>query len=166
MVLFLHRLGWFVFLVLLQVLVLNHVHILGYATPMLYIYYILILNAETPRKSLLLQAFFIGLCIDIFSNTPGMNAAAATMMAFTRRPLLRMQMLRDVTDDYVPGIRSMGFYPFFRYVLSETVVFIVTLQVIDAFTFFRMSELMWKILTDTLMPIVGIICIDTIRRKK
>ena len=29
MVLFLHRLGWFVFLVLLQVLVLNHVHILG-----------------------------------------------------------------------------------------------------------------------------------------
>ena len=69
MVLFLHRLGWFVFLVLLQVLVLNHVHILGYATPMLYIYYILILNAETPRKSLLLQAFFIGLCIDIFSNT-------------------------------------------------------------------------------------------------
>lgn len=59
MVLFLHRLGWFVFLVLLQVLVLNHVHILGYATPMLYIYYILILNAETPRKSLLLQAFFI-----------------------------------------------------------------------------------------------------------
>ena len=72
---------------------------------MLYIYYILILNAETPRKSLLLQAFFIGLCIDIFSNTPGMNAAAATMMAFTRRPLLRMQMLRDVTDDYVPGIR-------------------------------------------------------------
>lgn len=95
-----------------------------------------------------------------------MNAAAATMMAFTRRPLLRMQMLRDVTDDYVPGIRSMGFYPFFRYVLSETVVFIVTLQVIDAFTFFRMSELMWKILTDTLMTIVGIICIDTIRRKK
>ena len=87
-------------------------------------------------------------------------------MAFTRRPLLRMQMLRDVTDDYVPGIRSMGFYPFFRYVLSETVVFIVTLQVIDAFTFFRMSELMWKILTDTLMTIVGIICIDTIRRKK
>lgn len=166
MVLFLHRLGWFVLLVLLQVLVLNHVHILGYATPMLYIYYILVLNAETPRKSLLLQAFFIGLFIDIFSNTPGMNAAAATIMAFTRRPLLRMQMLRDVTDDYVPGIRSMGFYPFFRYALSETVVFIVTLQVIDAFTFFRMSELMWKILTDTLMTIVGIICIDTIRRKK
>ena len=67
-------------------------------------------DAETPRKSLLLQAFFIGLCIDIFSNTPGMNAAAATMMAFTRRPLLRMQMLRDVTDDYVPGIRSMGIW--------------------------------------------------------
>ena len=89
---FLQRLWMFVLLVLVQVLVLNHMHIMGYATPALYIYYILKLKSETPRKSLLLQAFFIGLCIDIFSNTPGMNAGAATFMAFARRPLLRMQM--------------------------------------------------------------------------
>ena len=153
-------------MVLLQVLLLNHIHIAGYATPFLYVYFILKFASNTSRNELMLWGFFLGFFIDIFSNTPGMNAAAATMMAFARRPLLRMQMLRDVTDDYVPGIRSMGFYPFFRYILSSTVVFMVTLQIIDAFTFFRMSELMWKILTDTLMTIVGIICIDTIRRKK
>ena len=32
---YLHKIGWFVGLVLLQVLILNNVHIAGYATPFL-----------------------------------------------------------------------------------------------------------------------------------
>ena len=35
---YIHRIGWFIGLVLLQVLILNNVHIAGYATPFLYIY--------------------------------------------------------------------------------------------------------------------------------
>ena len=38
---YLHKIGWFICLVLLQVLILNNVHIAGYATPFLYIYLIL-----------------------------------------------------------------------------------------------------------------------------
>ena len=38
---YIHRIGWFIGLVLLQVLILNNVHIAGYATPFLYIYFIL-----------------------------------------------------------------------------------------------------------------------------
>ena len=38
---YIHRIGWFIGLVLLQVLILNSVHIAGYATPFLYIYFIL-----------------------------------------------------------------------------------------------------------------------------
>ena len=37
---YIHRIGWFIGLVLLQVLILNSVHIAGYATPFLYIYFI------------------------------------------------------------------------------------------------------------------------------
>ena len=37
---YLHKIGWFICLVLLQVLILNNVHIAGYATPFLYIYLI------------------------------------------------------------------------------------------------------------------------------
>ena len=78
----LHRIVWFVVLILVQTEILNHVHIMGYATPVVFIYYILVLNSETPRKSLLLQAFLLGLCVDVFGNTPGMYAAASTFLAF------------------------------------------------------------------------------------
>ena len=61
---YIHRIGWFVGLVLLQVLVLNNVHIAGYATPFLYIYFILKFSSGTSRNELMLWAFFFGLTGD------------------------------------------------------------------------------------------------------
>lgn len=84
---YLHKIGWFVGLVLLQVLILNNVHIAGYATPFLYIYLILKFNSEISRNTLMVWAFFLGLTVDIFSDTPGMNAAATVWLAFLRPTL-------------------------------------------------------------------------------
>ena len=81
---YIHRIGWFIGLVLLQVLILNNVHIAGYATPFLYIYFILKFASGTSRNELMLWAFFFGLTIDIFADTPGMNAAATVLLAFLR----------------------------------------------------------------------------------
>ena len=57
---YIHRIGWFIGLVLLQVLILNNVHIAGYATPFLYIYFILKFASGTSRNELMLWAFFFG----------------------------------------------------------------------------------------------------------
>ena len=43
----LSRIGWFLLLLLLQVLVFNHIHIMGYATPVPYVYFLL--NLPTDR---------------------------------------------------------------------------------------------------------------------
>ena len=72
---YIHRIGWFIGLVLLQVLILNNVHIAGYATPFLYIYFILKFNSGTSRNELMLWAFFFGLTIDVFSDTPEIGRA-------------------------------------------------------------------------------------------
>lgn len=87
---YIHRIGWFVGLILLQVLILNNVHIAGVATPFLYVYFILKFNSGTSRNELMLWGFCIGLAIDIFSNTPGMNAAATVLLAFLRPLFLRL----------------------------------------------------------------------------
>lgn len=156
----------FIVLVLAQVLVLNHVQIAGYATPSLFIYYILILNSDTSRNSLLLQSFLIGLCVDIFSNTPGMNAAAATLIAFVRRPILHMHMSRDIAEDFEPSIRTLGFFQFLRYVLDEALIFTITLQLLSSLSFAHGKDFLLRIATDTLMTIFFIMCTDILRRKK
>jgi hypothetical protein len=74
----------FIFLVLFQVLILNHIRISGYINPYLYVYFILLLPFITPNWLLLILAFAIGLTVDIMSNTMGINAAASVLMAFAR----------------------------------------------------------------------------------
>lgn len=164
--LFLQRIKWFIILLLLQVLVLNHVHIYQYATPLLYIYFILKLNSQMNRKILMGWAFILGLSVDVFSNTPGLNAAAATFLAFVRPPLLFAQTQRDPTENFEPGIAVMGFSSFFRYVLICTLLFAIILNLLDAFSFFNTKTLLIKIVTDTIVTVICILCMDFMRRKK
>lgn len=161
-----HRLEWFVGLILLQVLVLNHVHVGEYATPFLYTYFLLSLNADTSRTKVLWWGFSLGLIIDIFSNTPGLNAAASTFLALIRNPLLRSQTMRDIADDFRPSILTMGLSPFLRYIIVGAFLHILVLQLIDTFSFFRLVPLLLKVLVDTLFTAICMICIDVIRRKK
>ena len=163
---FSQRILVFLILVLVQVLVLNHIQIAGYATPSLFIYYILILNSETSRNSLLLQAFLIGLCVDIFSNTPGMNAASATILAFIRKPMLHVHMQHDMTDDFEPCIRTLGFFNFLRYVLTGALTFTLFLQILSSFSFAHGKDFILRIITNTLMTVFLIMCVDVLRRKK
>ena len=100
MLTYLQRIEWFIGLVLLQVLVLNHMHINGYATPFFFIYFILKYNSGVSRNVLMIWAFLLGLTVDILGNTPGMNAAAATVLAFMREPVLRLVTLRDSVEDF------------------------------------------------------------------
>ena len=52
-----HRMKWFLGLVLLQVLVLNQMHVAGYATPFFFIYFILKFNSRVGRNELMLWSF-------------------------------------------------------------------------------------------------------------
>ena len=117
MIKILHRMEWFLGLVLLQVLVLNQMHVAEYATPFFYIYFILKFNSRVGRNELMLWSFALGLTVDMFGNTPGMNAAAATCLAFTRNSLMRLVTLRDLDEGFRPSIKNLGFSSFFLYSL-------------------------------------------------
>lgn len=160
------RIRWFVFLVLVQVLVLNYVYINHYATPLFYIYFILKVDSDIGRKNLMLWAFALGLCVDVFSNTPGMNAAASVLLAFCRPLLLRSQILRGSPDVFEPGIRAMGFSHFLRYAFIGTLVHVGMLDVLDAFSFVHMRALLFAVVSDVLMTLFCIVCVELVRRRK
>ena len=64
MITYLQKIEWFIGLVLLQVLVLNHMHINGYATPFFFIYFILKYNSGVSRNVLMVWAFLLGLSVE------------------------------------------------------------------------------------------------------
>ena len=157
---------WFVGLALLQVLVLNQMHIGGYATPFFYIYFILKFNSRAGRNMLMLWAFALGLTVDIFGNTPGMNAAAAVALAFFRAPILRLVTLRDMDEGFRPSVKSLGFSSFFRYTLLMCSLFCTLLLLIDAFSFFNVFRLLLKIVTSVVSTTLCVICAESLGRER
>ena len=43
------RIIWFIVLCVVQALVLNHIHLFGFAIPLLYVYFVMLFRRNTPR---------------------------------------------------------------------------------------------------------------------
>ena len=106
----------FLGLILIQVLVLNHINLGGFITPYLYILFVLMLPTGLGRIAMLMLSFLSGLCVDIFSNMPGLHCATATLIAFLRITFADRILKRDSNQEIdVPSIQSVGFRPFAFY---------------------------------------------------
>lgn len=79
----------FIILVLVQVLICNHIDFLGYINPYIYILFIILYPANNDRTFFVFLAFLLGLCVDVFSDSGGVHAAACATIAYIRPVFLK-----------------------------------------------------------------------------
>lgn len=162
------RLFWFALLAFLQVVIFNHVHILGYATPLPYIYAIIIFPSNTPRWLYLVAGFLLGLGIDTCTNTPGMAAAATTASGLVVPWLLKAFEPKDMGEEDAlrPNRHSMKWGPFLRYSLCAVTLQCSLFFIIEAFSFFAPLDLLFNILGSIVLTMVFIVIFELIRNEK
>ena len=160
------RLKWFIGLVLLQGLVIGQIQAARFAVPLVYIFFLLRLPSNTGRIKLLFYAFFLGLAVDIFGNTPGLNASASLWLVLVRPTLLRWQTGRDAAECFIPKVRTMGFAPYMRYIIPAVLLHAFVLNLMDTFSFFRMNEILLSTLADSTVTIVLFMFIELVGRKE
>ena len=148
----------FIVLVLVQILVFNNIQFSGYVVPYIYILFILLLPFETPRWLLLLAAFTLGISVDLFTQTPGMHAAASVFMAFLRPWVLGMSAPRD---GYEPGTYPRLYFYGFQWFLRYTVILVLAhhlvLFYIEVFRFSEFFSTLLRVLLSSLFSIILII---------
>ena len=113
----------FALFILIQVFVLFKVPPLHrFITPYLYFLFILWLPFNVPRFSLTAIGFLFGLSLDYFTNTPGLHAAACTLIAYVRPFIINLLISQEGSDkNYAsPSITSMGWAPYATYVVVLT----------------------------------------------
>ncbi|MCM4161008.1 rod shape-determining protein MreD [Antarcticibacterium flavum] len=88
----------FIFLVLLQVLLLNNINFLGYVNPYLYLLFLVLYPFNTSQSLFLFLAFLLGITIDAFEDSGGIHAAASLFAAYIRPVFLRFSF--GVSYDY------------------------------------------------------------------
>lgn len=162
---FLKRLLWFTVLIVVQVFVLNHIHLFAVATPLLYIYFILQLHRNYPQWASMLWGFFMGVVIDTFSNTPGAAAGALTLIAAVQPFVLQPFIPRDSSDDFQPGMDTLGVPQYTWYASILTFIYNVVFFSLEMFSFFNVLEWLECVIGSSLLTLILILVVENVRRR-
>ena len=123
-----------------QVLLFNHIHFMGYGTPLVYVALLLYIPINANRSATLIWAFAMGLVMDTFANTPGISAAAMTLAALAQHGLLHACLPKEYLEDMVPSYRTMGTWNHLRYLTILLFIHHVAYYAIESFSFFNLTE--------------------------
>lgn len=111
--------------ILIQVYILNKIpHLHRFITPYLYFLFILWLPFNISRIGLLITGFLTGLILDYFTMTPGLHAAACTLIAYVRPFVISVLTPRDSSEfNYrEPSPKAMQWTPYAVYVFVLTLL--------------------------------------------
>ena len=89
----------FIALIGAQILIFNHINVIGYLNPFVYVIFVLLYPLRTNQIQFLLISFLVGLVIDLFADTGGIHASACVSAAFIRPTLLKL--IFGVSYDYL-----------------------------------------------------------------
>jgi len=148
----------FIVLILLQVWVLNNIQFSGFINPYLYVLFILLLPFETPGWLVLILSFFLGLSVDMFTDTIGMHTSASVFMGFSRSFVLQSIAPRDgyETGTY-PRIYYYGFIWFLKYSLLLVFLHHLVLFSVEVFNFKTFHLVLFRTLLSTIFTSVLIL---------
>lgn len=154
-------------LLLVQVLIFNHIMLFNVAMAFVFIYPVLRLRIDLKMDWLLTWAFLSGLIVDLFSDTPGVNALSCTLLAAAKRPVLFAYVLRDDrTKSIVPSIRELGISAYSKYLLTMSALYCVLAFSIEYFNFADIKEIAIMSASSTLFTFVMLLGLECIFYKK
>ena len=154
--------GLFLIMVLAQA-ICSKICLFNIAVPIIFIYFMVRLPISIGVNWMMTIGFFLGLTIDIFNNTQGMNALSCVLLAIMRRPVFRLYMPRedDITDT-IPSIDSLGLGIFFRYMSTLTVIYCTLLFSIQAFSLMNISLTIQRIIASSILSTILILGFDSL----
>lgn len=160
----------FIVLVLVQVLIFNHIVLFNVAVPLVFIYFIIRLPLSLSTNWLLTLSFLLGLCVDIFSDTPGVNALSCTLLAVVKRPVFFAYVPRDdKTKEAEPTLTTLGPVPYCKYLLTMTGIFCLLEFTIEYFNFAGVKDIAIVIAASTVLTFLLLLaadCLIVTRREK
>lgn len=151
---------------IVQVLLFNHIHFMGYGTPLVYVALLLYIPVNANRSATLVWAFVMGMVMDAFANTPGISAASLTLTALVQPSFLRTCLPKEYLEDMVPSYHAMGVWNHLRYMTMLLLVHHLAYFAIESFSFFNLTTVGISAGTSLASSWVIIMLTETLRGKK
>ena len=151
----------FILLVPAQAVIFNHLALFNVAVPIVFISLIIMLPVTLGTNISTTIGFLAGITLDIFCDTAGVNALAATVLAFARKPVFHLYV--SIDDDLAgrsPSARSMGHASFMKYLVTMVLAYCAMVFTVEAFQFFNFRLLVLRILASTVYSFILLYALD------
>ena len=159
----------FVLLILVQVFVLDRIHLHYMVTPYIYFLFILWMPFQLNRSAQMLIAFALGFTLDSFRHHPGFHAAACVLLAYLRPFLINLLIPQEgaETNYEEPSAKSMGgFIPYIVYAGMLTFVHHSWLFFLEALQFGNFWYFIIKTLLSTAISLLLIVIVELLFSRK
>ena len=155
----LKNIGSFFVLLVLQILIFNNIGITSWEiVPAFFLLIIILLPFETPDWILLVVSFLVGLIIDIFTDSMGLNTSACLFTAFIRPIVLRTNSPRGGYDAGTsPKVLYMGLPWFLRYASILIFSHQIAYYFLEDFTLDHVWRVLIKVLVGTFFSLLLIV---------
>ncbi|MDE6121061.1 MAG: rod shape-determining protein MreD [Muribaculaceae bacterium] len=153
----------FLLLIPAQAIIFNHLILFDVAVPLVFIYLILTLPVTIGTNLSTALGFAAGLMLDIFCDTPGVNALSCTLLAFARKPIFHLYVSMD--DDLAgrsPSTRTMGHSAYMKFMVTMALIYCAMVFTIEAFQFFNFRLLILRIATSTIYTFILLYALDNL----
>jgi hypothetical protein len=142
------------FLIALQIFVLNRITLFGEYTPVLYPVFVMFYPFFRNKFQFLVLSFILGLGIDAFLGTWGINAFATTAVAYYRTLIFRTST--DTTTDFF-SFSTLQWPQYLLFILSSIFFHQLLVQYIEFFKLTRFLEIFMNIVVSSIFSFIFIL---------
>lgn len=162
---FVERLTMALVLFLVQVLIMNHIHLFQVATPLIYIFFVVTFRRNMPKWIVLTSSFALGLLVDIFSNTPGLAAGTMTLIAMAQPYLMELFSPRDSAENLQSSTLTLGYGRFYLFCAILTLPYCLIFFGLEAFSFFDWQMWLLRAVGSAALTMAMMAAIESLRKK-
>lgn len=140
----------FIILLLLQVTVLNKINFGGFINPQIYVLYVILFPYYNKHKGyLLMSSFFLGIAIDYFMNSGGINAFSLTLVAYLRQDIFNIIIGKQDKNENlsfhdVPTAKSITYILILIFILNTSIYWL------ENFSFDELGAMFIRIIISTI----------------
>ncbi|MRM97198.1 rod shape-determining protein MreD [Riemerella anatipestifer] len=144
-----------VILVTAQIFLFNKISIAGAYTPVVYPVLIMFYPFYRNLYVFLVVGFLLGLGIDAFLGTWGINALAMTIIAYFRTLIFKTSIDNEATDSF--SFQNIRWTQFLMYIFFSILIHQLLVQFIEFFKLNRILEISLNVLITSVISFVFIL---------
>jgi rod shape-determining protein MreD len=143
----------FILLLAVQIIIFNNMNFLGYISPYPYILFIILYPVNGNKSGLLVASFFLGLIMDMFSNSGGIHTTACVILAYYRPYLFKFSF--GLSYEYqTVKLNDVVTPERFSFILLSVLIHHFILFTLEAFKFSFILDILLRTTLSTVFTII------------